>query len=121
MRLVSSRQVQAGLGLLLTTWLGYTICTLTGAFFHAPGNVSYEPLRPCRISSVRSLASLHGHDPGLLDIFAVHSLELKNQWSSAPLVAEIGQEKYDLILMLRVNYHRIAPLIAASLTFHWAS
>ena len=95
--------------LLLTTWLGYTVCTLTGAFFRAPGVVSYEPLRPYRIISDRSLAALWGHDPGLLDSFAVHSLELNNQWSSAPLVTELNDQKYDLILMLRVNYHRIAP------------
>jgi hypothetical protein len=95
--------------LLLTTWLGYFTCKITTAFFRAPGEVSYEPLRPYRIISDRSLVALYGHDPELLDSFAVHSLELKNQWSAAPLLDNISREKYDLILMLRVDYKRVAP------------
>lgn len=94
--------------LLWSAWLGYLTCRYTAGFYRAPGNVSYAPLRPYRIISDRSVLALYGHDPELLDNFAVHSLELKNLWSSAPLAADIGQEKYDLIFLLRVNYKHVA-------------
>ena len=107
-RFVSVMLVAAAL-FLLTAWLGYFTCKMTTAFFHAPADVSYQPLQPYRIISDRSLVALYGHDPDLLDSFAIHSLELKNQWSAAPLLDNISGEKYDLILMLRVSYKRIAP------------
>ena len=71
--------------LLWSAWLGYLTCRYTAGFYRAPANVSYAPLRPYRIISDRSVLALYGHDPDLLDNFAVHSLELKNLWSSAPL------------------------------------
>ena len=94
--------------LLWSAWLGFLTCAYTAGYYRAPGNVSYAPLRPYRIISDRSVLALYGHDPDLLDNFAVHSLELKNLWSSAPLAADIGQEKYDLMLLLRVNYKHVA-------------
>lgn len=94
--------------LLWSARLGYLTVRSNEGFYRAPGNVSYEPLRPYRIISDRSVLALYGHDPDLLDNFAVHSLELNNLWSSAPLVDDIRREKYDLILLLRVNYKHVA-------------
>ena len=95
--------------LLWATWVGSLTCRNSFAEIKAPKNTSYSALRPYRIISDRSLLSLYGHDPDLVDNAAVHSLELQGYWTSAPVVENIRHKEYDLVLLLRVNYKHVVP------------
>jgi hypothetical protein len=98
--------VLAGAALIWACYTGVIGCAFTTVYYRAPQQMSYAALRPYRIISDISLLSLYGHDPDLLDSFAVHSLELKGNWSSDPVVQNIRRGEYDLILLPRVRFTR---------------
>ncbi len=85
--------------LLFTTWRGIEQTHGYYAFFKAPDNLTYAPLRPYRIISDVSFLALKGHDPELLDGYGTHSMELTGLWDPAPLVDDLRQGKIDLIIL----------------------
>lgn len=89
--------------LIFATWQGIERTRGYYGFFKAPDNLSYAPLRPYRIISDIPFLALKGHDPDLLDAFALHSLELMRRWDSGPVVEQIRQGKYDLVILRRLK------------------
>ena len=73
------------------------------SFFQGPKGFSYAMLRPYRMISDVPLIGLRGHDPGLLDAFSIHSEELGGSWDSAPVVGEIRQGRFDLIILKHLD------------------
>jgi Dolichyl-phosphate-mannose-protein mannosyltransferase len=91
--------------LTFATWQGIERTRGYYAFFKAPDNLSYAPLRQYRIISDIPFLALKGHDPDLLDAFAIHSLELMGRWDSGPVVEQVRQGKYDLVILRRLRAH----------------
>ena len=91
--------------LTFATWQGIERTRGYYAFFKAPDNLSYAPLRQYRIISDIPFLALKGHDPDLLDAFAIHSLELMGRWDSGPVVEQVRQGKYDLVIFRRLRAH----------------
>ena len=89
--------------LTFATWQGIEQARGFYGFFKAPDNLSYAPLRQYRIISDIPFLAMKGHDPELLDAFAIHSLELMGRWDPSPLVEDIRRGKFDLIILRRLK------------------
>jgi len=74
-------------------------------YFKSPQGMSYAPLRPFRMISDVPLLSMKGHDPELLDDFALHSLELTGYWDAAPVIEELRQGQIDLVVLVHLTPH----------------
>lgn len=68
-----------------------------------PGDVSFAPLHSVRILTDLPMLSLQGRDPEFLDGFSTHSLELTGHWTSAPIVEEIRQRQFDVVILRRLT------------------
>jgi Dolichyl-phosphate-mannose-protein mannosyltransferase len=64
-----------------------------------PENVSFAPLQSVRVLSDIPMLSLRGKDPEFLDGFSTHSLELTGHWTSAPIVEEVRQRQFDVVIL----------------------
>jgi hypothetical protein len=64
-----------------------------------PGDLDTTNLNKVKMLSDSAYLELHTRQPQLLDPFYYHILSLQNLWSSAPIVRQIDNEEYDLILM----------------------
>jgi len=67
----------------------------------------YSTLAPFKILSDRSIYTLHGRDPDLLDPYTAHELELGRHWDSSPIGESIRRGDYDLIILAGGNWHVI--------------
>jgi len=76
---------------------------LQDAYVQATGgvgqDVSFVPLRSVKMLTDVPMLSLRGRDPEFLDGFSTHSLELKGHWTSAPVVEEIRQKQFDVVIL----------------------
>ena len=89
--------------LIFAAWQGIEQTRGYYGFFKAPDNLSYAPLRPYRIISDIPMLAMKGHDPELLDSFGAHSMELTGLWDPSPLVEDIRQGKFDLVILRRLK------------------
>jgi Dolichyl-phosphate-mannose-protein mannosyltransferase len=67
-----------------------------------PHDVSFAPLRSMRMLTDIPMMSLRGRDPEFLDGFSTHSLELTGHWSSAPIVEDIRNRQFDVVILRRI-------------------
>jgi len=89
--------------LLYATYLGAWHDIGYLCYFNGPDHFSYAPLRKFQMLTDLPLLSMKGHDPDLLDSYAIHSLELTGQWDSTPVIDEIRDRKFDLVILTRVK------------------
>jgi hypothetical protein len=69
----------------------------------------YVVLAPFKILSDRSIFTLHGRDPDLLDPYTAHELELGRHWDSSPIIEEVRRGDYDLVILAgSENWHVIS-------------
>ena len=65
--------------------------------------ISFAPLRSVKMLTDVPMLSLRGRDPEFLDGFSTHSLELTGHWTSAPVVEEIRQRQFDVVLLRSIT------------------
>ena len=107
-RLITSI-VLVGAALIMATSTAYRHTRDLGNYFMSPSQDSLNWLRPFRVLSDLTNMNLHGREPNLLDPFGAHVLELTGHWNPAPLVDGLSNDKYDLIILTRVNGRHVIP------------
>lgn len=59
----------------------------------------YAALAPFKILSDRTIFTVHGRDPDLLDPYSARELELAGHWDSSPVITNVIRGDYDLIIL----------------------
>jgi hypothetical protein len=78
-------------------------------YFVPPSQSSLDWLHPYRVLSDLTTMNVHGREPNLLDPFGAHVLELTGHWDSTPLLENLNNGKYDLIIFTRVSMFHFIP------------
>lgn len=95
--------------IVLATFSAFRYTRDLGRYYRAPTTDSLNWLKPYRVISDLTTLNMHGRDPELLDPFGAHVLELTGHWDATPLIENLRQGKYDLIIFTRVNLYHVLP------------